>query len=531
MPPIAALARPTTRAPPAVRDPLQADQDEEASMPDQTYILGLDEGTTGARTLIFDAKGEIVGQAAREFTQIYPRPGWVEHNPLEILDVQLETLQQALKVENIGLDQVRAIGITNQRETAVVWDRGTGKPIYNAIVWMSRQTADVVEGWAEQGYNDEILQKTGLISDAYFSASKIVWILDHVEGARERAERGELAAGTIDSWLIWHLTGGRHVTEPSNASRTMLYNIHENRWDEELCGKLGVPLEVLPEVLPSDGEFGSAEAKLGVDVPIRGNLGDQQAGLFGQACFTPGQAKNTYGTAGVFCMNSGDEAMIKDGLITSNAWKVREQAAYELEGVVYASGSTIQWLRDGAKMIHFAADSEWYASMAEDTGGVYLVPAFTGLCAPYWDMYARGLIIGITRGTDRTHIIRAGLEAMAYQTKDIVEAVVADGSIQLPELRIDGGAVRNNMLCQFQADILGVPVVRPKVTEATVTGVCYVAGLATGLWSGLDEVAGLWQAERVFEPQMSDDKRQSLYHGWKAAVELSLGWAKKVGEV
>jgi glycerol kinase len=498
-------------------------------MPDKTYILGLDEGTTGARTVIFDAKGDIVGQAAREFTQIYPKPGWVEHDPMEILDTQLETLDQALKIENISLDQVRGIGITNQRETAVVWDRGTGKPIYNAIVWMSRQTADIIEDWAAQGLNDEILQKTGLISDAYFSASKIVWILDHVQGARERAERGELAAGTIDTWLIWHLTGGNHVTEPSNASRTMVYNIRENRWDEELCNKMGLPMAVLPEVLPSDGEFGSAKAKLGVDIPIRGNLGDQQAGLFGQACYTPGMAKNTFGTAGVFCMNSGSEVPVREGLITSNAWQVSEQSAYELEGVVYASGSTIQWLRDGAKLIHFAADSEWYGGMSPDTGGVYLVPAFTGLCAPYWDMYARGLIVGITRGTDRNDLIRAGLEAMAYQTKDIVEAVLKGGDITVPELRIDGGAVRNNMLCQFQADILGIPVIRPKNAEATVTGVAYVAGLATGLWSNLEEVAGLWKADRTFEPKMSEDQRASLYQGWQAAVELSLGWAKKVG--
>lgn len=491
--------------------------------------MGIDEGTTSARTVIFNEEGQLVAEAAQELTQHYPRTGWVQHNPVEILQTQLKTMREVLEKAELSPQDIRTIGVTNQRETALVWDKESGEPVYNAIVWSSRQTVDIIERWAAEGLNEDILKKTGLPNDAYFSASKIAWILENVEGARERAERGELLAGNIDTWLIWNLTGKqRFVTDYSNASRTMMFNIHTLRWDEELCEAFGIPLQMLPETVSSDADFGNVGSTFGADIPIQGDLGDQQAGLFGQTCFESGLAKNTFGTAGVYTMNTGSEPLTIDGLTASVAWGLNGEVAYATEGVVFAAGATIQWMRDAAKLIHAAPDSEWYAFQVPDTQGVYFVPAFSGLTAPYWDMYARAAIMGMSPSTNRLHIIRAGLESLAYQTKDIVDTVLANGDIEIPQVRVDGGAVRNNLLCQFLADILGIPVVRPKVTEATVLGAVYMAGLSSGLWKDLNELSALWQEDRVFEPQMSEDQREHLYAGWREAVELTRGWAKKV---
>ncbi len=497
---------------------------------EQSYVMGIDEGTTGARTLIFDEEGRIVAEAARELTQQYPHAGWVEHDPTEIIEAQLETIRRALSKAKLSPGDIRTIGLTNQRETAMVWEKESGRPIYNAIVWASRQTVDVVERWAAAGLAEEVRKKTGLIMDAYYSASKIAWILERVEGARERAERGELLAGTIDAWLMWNLTGRkRFVTDYSNASRTMMFNIHELKWDEALCEGFGIPIPILPEVVPSDADFGTVGHVLDAEVPIQGVLGDQQAGLFGQACYQKGLAKMTFGTAGVFTLNSGEKPLILQGLTASPAWGVKGEVSYEIEGVFYASGKTMQWLRDDLKIIHSAPDSEWYSGQVPDTQGVYLVPAFTGLAAPNWDMYARASIVGMSSNTNRLHVIRAGLESMAYQTKDVVDLVLASSDeIEMTELRVDGGAAKNEILCQFQADILGIPVTRPKNTEAAVTGAAYLAGLTGGIWKDLDEVASLWQEERVFEPRMSEERREHLYAGWREAVDLTRGWAKRV---
>lgn len=496
---------------------------------EKSYVMGIDEGTTSARTLIFDGEGQIVAETARELTQKYPHPGWVEHDPTEIIEAQLETMRHTLEKAGVSPQDIRTIGLTNQRETAMVWEKESGRPIYNAIVWASRQSADVVERWAAAGLGEEVRKKTGLIMDAYYSASKIAWILDRVEGARGRAERGELLAGTIDAWLMWNLTGReRFVTDYSNAARTMMFNIHELRWDEELCKGFDIPISILPEVLPSDAHFGTVGQVFGAEVPIQGVLGDQQAGLFGQACYEKGLAKMTFGTAGVFVLNTGSEPVVLDGLTASTAWGVNGEVTYEIEGVIYASGKTMQWLRDDLKIIHSAPDSEWYSGQVPDTQGVYLVPAFTGLAAPEWDMYARAAIVGMSSSTNRLHIIRAGLESMAYQTRDVVDRLLASGEVGLSELRVDGGAAKNSILCQFQADILGIPVIRPKNTEATVTGAAYLAGLSSGLWKDLDEVASLWQEERVFEPRMSEERREQLYAGWREAVKLTRGWARKV---
>lgn len=490
--------------------------------------MGIDEGTGSARTLIFDEEGQVVAEAARELTQHYPRTGWVHHNPKEILQNQLGTMQQVLEEAKLSPRDIRTIGLTNQRETALVWDKESGEPVYNAIVWTSRQSVDIIERWAAEGLSDEILQKTGLPNDAWFSASKIAWILENVEGARERAERGELLAGNVDSWLIWNLTGRqRHVTDYSNASRTMLFNIHTLRWDEELCEAFGIPVQMLPEVVPSDADFGSVGSSFGADIPIRGVLGDQQAGLFGQTCFESGLAKNTFGTAGVYTMNTGSEPLTLEGLTASVAWGLKGEVTYMTEGVFFSAGATIQWLRDAAKMIHASPDCEWYSGQIPDTQGVYFVPAFSGLTAPYWDMYARAAIVGMSISTNRLHIIRAGLESLAYQTKDIVDTILANGDVEISQVRVDG-AVKNDLLCQFLADILGVRVVRPKVTEATVLGAAYMAGLSSGLWKDLDELSALWQEDRVFEPQMSQERRDRLHEGWRIAVESTRGWAKKV---
>ncbi|MGI5921680.1 MAG: glycerol kinase GlpK [Syntrophomonadaceae bacterium] len=495
---------------------------------DKRYVMALDEGTTGARAIIFDENGHIVSDAAQEFTQIYPQPGWVEHNPLEILNTQLDMARKAIAKANISPEEIRAIGITNQRETTVIWEKATGKPVYNAIVWGSSQSTPFSEKWAAEGLEQEIRDKTGLFCSPSFSATKIAWILANVPGAREKAEKGELLFGNIDSWLIWNLTGGKsHVTDYSNASRTMIFNIHTLTWDEELCSKFGIPMSLLPKPLPCNANFGTVEKeKLGAEIPVHGVAGDQQSALFGQACFTPGMAKMTYGTAGIFMINTGNQPVYSDGLLTTVAWGLDGQVSYAVEGYVLYSGATIQWLRDGAHFIFNAADSEWYGNMVEDTEGVYLVPGFSGLGAPYWDAYARGIIVGITRGTSRDHIIRAGLDALSYQTRDIVECL--GGAMEIPELRIDGGAIKNNLLCQFQADILGIPVVRPTVIEMTAQGAAFLAGLGSGLWKDFDDITKRWEIDKTFKPSMTEERRNNLYKGWRSAVELSLGWAKKV---
>lgn len=496
------------------------------------YILGIDEGTTGARTFIINEECEVVGLAAAELTQHYPQPGWIEHDPQQILTVQYETMRAAMRQANLQPSDLSAVALTNQRETAMIWEIDTGRPIYNAIVWASRHSVGVVERWLEAGLGDKIQQKTGLIPDAYYSASKIAWIMERVPGSRERAERGELLAGTIDTWLIWNLTGRKaFVTDYSNASRTMMLNLETLQWDDELLEAYGIPRRMLAEVVASDTVVGDISASFGAPVPIGSNLGDQQAGLFGQAAFRPGQAKMTYGTAGVLNINCGTSPKRVEGLPPSIAWGVQGEVTYEIEGVLFAMGKTMQWLRDDLKLIHATPDSEWYAGQVPSTEGVYLIPAFTGLAAPTWDPYARAAIIGMSNTTTRLHIIRAAVESMAYQTRDVVEAATLNTDISIPELRIDGGAVKNNFLCQLQADILGIPIVRPKISEATVFGTMLMAGLSTGIWGSLDELESKWQEDRVFEPRMSRDEADSLYAGWLEARELTKGWTKKIGRV
>ena len=496
-----------------------------------TYIAGLDEGTTGARTFIINDGCEVVGLAAAEISQYGPHPGWIEHDPQEILRVQLETLRAALRDADLAPADLSAVSVTNQRETTVVWEKDTGKPLYNAIGWASRQTVDVVERWVEQGLGEKIEQRTGLNPDAYYSASKIRWILDREPNGQERAERGELLTGTIDTWLVWNLTGGKsHVTDYSNASRTMMLNLDTAKWDEELLEAYGIPQVMLPEVAASNAIVGDINPTFGVDVPICGILGDQQAGLFGQAAYSPGQVKMTYGTAGVLNINSGGAPQRIVGLTPSIGWGIDGVVTYEIEGVLFSVGRTMQWLRDELKLIHAAPDSEWYAGQVPSTEGVYFVPAFNGLSAPIWDSYARAAIMGISNTTTRLHVIRAAVESMVYQTRDLVEAVKAGSDVSLPELRVDGGAVANNFLCQLQADMLGIPVVRPKNQEATVFGSMLMAGLGTGVWSSLDELAALWEEDRTFEPEMSRDQADSLYQGWLAARDLTRDWIKKSGQ-
>ena len=492
-------------------------------------ILAIDAGTTSARALVLDEGCEIISVGQREITQHYPQPGWIEHDPAELLSTQLEVMRAALRQAEIQPADLSAAALTNQRETALVWEKDTGRPIYNAIVWASRQSTPVIERWREQGMHDLIRERTGLLSDAYYSASKIAWILDLVPGAHERAAKGELLAGTVDSWLIWNLTGrSRFVTDYSNASRTMMFNIHKLEWDEDLLAGYGIPRAALAEVVPSDSVFGDLSSTFGAAIPIASDLGDQQAGLFGQVCFSPGQAKMTYGTAGVLVLNSGETPLTIEGLTASAAWGLNGKATYEVEGVLFAVGKTMQWLRDDLKLIHDAADSEWYGGQVSSTAGVYLVPAFTGLAAPVWDPYARAAIVGMSNATTRLHVIRAAVESMVYQTRDVVDAVEAGKTMSISELRVDGGAVRNNMLCQLQADILGIPVIRPKVTEATAMGAAYMAGLTTGMFSGTDEVEKLWQVDRVFEPEMSEERREEMYAGWLYARGLTGNWSQKV---
>lgn len=498
---------------------------------DKKYVIALDQGTTSSRAIIFDRDGQIVKVAQSEFTQYYPKPGWVEHDPMEIWGTQSGVLRQALESAGIRPQEIAAIGITNQRETTVVWDKNTGKPIYNAIVWQCRRTANICDELKARGLEDYVRENTGLVIDAYFSGTKIKWILDNVEGAREKAERGELLFGNIDTWLIWNLTRGKvHVTDYSNASRTMIFNIKELKWDERMLEELKIPASMLPEVRPSSEIYGVTDPQTlgGAEIPIAGIAGDQQAALFGQACFQAGMAKNTYGTGCFMLMNTGEEAVTsKNGLLTTIAWGVDGKVEYALEGSIFVAGAVVQWLRDELKIIHDAKDSEYFATQVEDNNGIYLVPAFVGLGAPYWDMYARGTIVGLTRGANRNHIIRAALESIAYQTRDVLEAMQEDSGIDLQALRVDGGAVANDFLMQFQSDILGVPVHRPEVIETTALGAAYLAGLAVGFWSGKDEISKKWNVNRIFEVEMEEERREELYKGWKRAVERSLKWEEE----
>ncbi|KXG76970.1 Glycerol kinase [Fervidicola ferrireducens] len=494
------------------------------------YVMALDQGTTSSRAIIFDENGSIVSVAQKEFTQIYPKPGWVEHDPMEIWGTQIGVAREALEKARIAPDEIAAIGITNQRETTIVWDKNTGKPVYNAIVWQCRRTAPICDDLKAKGLAEVIRSKTGLVVDAYFSGTKIKWILDNVEGVREKAERGEVLFGNVDTWLIWNLTGGKvHVTDYSNASRTMIFNIHTLDWDEDILRELGIPRAMLPQVKPSSFVYGHTDREIfGAEVPIAGDAGDQQAALFGQACYKPGMAKNTYGTGCFMLMNTGEKAVeSQSGLLTTIAWGVNGKVEYALEGSIFIAGAVVQWLRDELRIIDNSAQSEEYATKVEDTNGVYLVPAFVGLGAPYWDMYARGVIVGLTRGTKREHIIRAALESIAYQTRDVLEAMQKDSGITLTNLKVDGGAVANNFLMQFQSDILGVPVSRPKVTETTALGAAYLAGLAVGYWKDMDEIAAKWQIDREFKPAMAMEVREKLYAGWKKAVKRALDWEKE----
>jgi len=496
-------------------------------------ILAIDAGTTGVRGFVIDGSGRILGSGYREFTQHFPRPGWVEHDPDEIWEATLAACAEALKVSDTTPEAVTCIGITNQRETTLIYARDTLRPIHNAIVWQDRRTADVCERLRADGHESAIRDRTGLVLDAYFSGTKAAWLLDAVPGARERADRGELAFATIDTWLVARLTAGAaHVTEPSNASRTMLYDLTTGSFSAELCELLDVPMSLLPEIRDSSGTFGQVapQAFLGITAPITGIAGDQQSALFGQGAWTPGTSKNTYGTGSFLLFNTGSELVRSEaGLLTSVGWRLAGQDTYVLEGAIFVTGASVQWLRDQLGTIDDAADTEALAAeLPPGNEGVYLVPAFTGLGAPHWDPHARGLLIGLTRGTDRRHLARAALEAMAYQTADIVAAMSTDAGMELAELRVDGGAAANDLLCRFQADVLGVPVVRPRITETTVLGAAFLAGLGAGVWSSLDELSGVWQLDRRFEPRMDDRERERLITGWRAAVERSGGWARIV---
>ena len=494
----------------------------------QKYILALDQGTTSSRAILFDRQGRATAVAQQEFEQIYPQPGWVEHRPEDIWATQLNAAHVVLREADVKADQIAAIGITNQRETTIIWDRETGEPIHNAIVWQCRRTAADCDRMRGEGLAPIFQQRTGLVLDAYFSGTKVRWLLDNVPGARDRAARGKLAFGTVDSWLIWKLTGGRvHATDPSNASRTLLFNIERGKWDDELLAALDVPREVLPHVAPSSAMIGETDAALfGRAIPIAGNAGDQQAALFGQVCTKPGMSKNTYGTGCFMLLNTGTEPVSsRSNLLTTVAWQIdNKPIEYALEGSVFIAGAAIQWLRDGLKIIGSAADTEAMAMSVEDNGGVYLVPAFVGLGAPHWDQYARGTIAGLTRGSTREHIARAALESIAYQTSDVLRCMRDDSGIDLTELRVDGGAVRNDFLMQFQANILGIPVVRPANTETTAAGAAFLAGLAVGFWSSTDELSQLWQREKTFEPNMSQSERDRLLSEWTRAVGRAAKW-------
>ena len=495
---------------------------------EKKYIMALDRGTTSSRCIIFDKDGNIIKIAQKEFEQIYPKPGWVEHDAMEIWGSQSGVMREAVDTAGINPEEIAAIGITNQRKTTVVWDKKTGKPIYNAIVWQCRRTSEICDQLKEKGLTECIREKTGLIIDAYFSATKVKWILDNVEGARERAEKGELLFGTIDTWLIWKLTGGRvHVTDYSNASRTMMYNINTLEWDKDILKELDIPEIMLPEVKESSCVYGYTDSGLFADIkiPIAGCAGDQQSALFGQNCFEEGTAKNTYGTGCFLLMNTGEKPVkSENGLLTTISWGVDGKVEYALEGSIFMGGASIQWLRDELRMIKSAADSEKYAMRVENTNGVYVVPAFTGLGAPYWDMYARGTIVGLTRGAKKEHLIRATLESIAYQTKDVLEAMQNDSGIELKSLKVDGGASNNNFLMQFQSDILNVKIDRPKIVETTALGAAYLAGLAVGFFKSKEDIKKRWVCDREFEPKMSEEVREKSYKDWKRAVERSLAW-------
>lgn len=496
---------------------------------EKKYILSLDQGTTSSRAILFNKKGEIVNVAQKEFKQHFPKSGWVEHNAQEIWSSILSVMAQVLSsAPDLSAKDIEAIGITNQRETTVVWDKNTGKPVYNAIVWQSRQTAGIVNELKEQGHEEMVRNKTGLLIDAYFSGTKVKWILDNVEGAREKAENGDLLFGTIDSWLIWKLSGGEaHVTDYSNASRTMMYNIYDLEWDDELLEMLTVPKSMLPEVRPSSEVYAKTVDYhfFGQNVPIAGVAGDQQAALFGQACYDKGMAKNTYGTGCFMLMNTGENAVkSENGLLTTIAWGVDGKVEYALEGSIFVAGSAIQWLRDGLRMFNESPESERYAERVTSTEGVYMVPAFVGLGTPYWDSDVKGAIFGLTRGTNKEHFVRATLESLAYQTRDVLDAMTADSGIDLKTLRVDGGVVNNNFLMQFQSDMIGVPVERPTVSETTALGAAYLAGLATGYWKNREEIKQQWMINRTFDPKMEEEEREELYSGWKKAVHATMAF-------
>ena len=498
------------------------------------YILSLDQGTTSSRTIVFNKQGEIVSKAQFEYEQIYPKAGWVEHNPDAILKSQLRSLAQALIDGGIEAKEIAAIGITNQRETTVLWDKRTGEPVYNAIVWQCRRTASMCEQLKSEGLGDYIKEHTGLIIDAYFSATKIKWILDNVEGARQLAEEGNLLFGTIDTWLIWNLTGKRvHVTDYSNASRTMLFDVDNLCWDKYLCEKLDIPMSILPRVAPSSEVYGAvAQGIPGIEalagIPICSAIGDQQAALFGQACFNPGQAKNTYGTGCFLLMNTGKERVhSENNLVTGIAWGLGNEVEYCIEGSAFNAGSVIQWLRDELGIVDSAQKCDKYAEQVPDANGVYLVPAFTGLGAPYWDMYARGCMVGLTRGVNKRHLCRAVLESITYQMTDLLEAMKADSGIDLTELRVDGGASVSNIMMQIQANLINTPVNRPKCVETTALGAAYLAGLAVGFWNSKDEIEKIREVSKVFTPEMDEDTRTKLYSGWKKAVERAMSWEEK----
>lgn len=489
------------------------------------YIIALDQGTTSSRAMVFDHEGTIVASAQKELTQFYPRPGYVEQDPLEIYASQSGVLAEVMAKGDLSPEEIAGIGISNQRETTILWEKDTGRPVYNAIVWQCRRTAEICEELKAAGHEDYIRENTGLLIDAYFSGTKIKWILDHVPGLRERAEKGEILFGTVDSWLIWKMTGGAvHVTDFTNASRTMLYNIRTLCWDQHILDILGIPACMLPEVRNSSEIYGTANLS-GVPVPIAGVAGDQQAALFGQTCFDKGDAKNTYGTGCFLLMNTGSELCIsKHGLVSTIAIGLNGTVSYALEGSVFVGGAVVQWLRDEMRFIVSAKDSEYFAASVEDNGGVYVVPAFTGFGAPHWDMYSRGAIFGLTRGSNRSHIIRAALESIAYQTKDVLDAMIQDIGAPITSLRADGGASANNFLMQFQSDIIGCPVARPRSAESTALGAAYLAGLAVGFWSGLDELRQKVQIDRTFEPAMDEEIRSKLLHGWNKAVSRTLAW-------
>jgi glycerol kinase len=493
-----------------------------------TFILALDQGTTSSRSLIFDKQGNIAGSAQKEFKQIFPQPGWVEHDAEEIWSTQFGTMAEAIANAKITINQIAAIGITNQRETTVVWERSTGKPIYNAIVWQDRRTSAYCDELKAARHAKKVQKKTGLIIDAYFSGTKVKWILDHVAGAREKAEKGELAFGTIDSWLVWKLTGGKlHITDVSNASRTMLFNIHDCKWDRDLLKLLTIPKSMLPKVKASSEVYGTTgNIFQGTQIPIAGIAGDQQSALFGQLCTQPGMVKNTYGTGCFMLMNTGEKAITsKNNLLTTIAWKVNNKVEYALEGSVFIGGAVVQWLRDGLKLIRTSAEVEELASKVDTTDGVYLVPAFAGLGAPHWNQDARGTMFGLTRGSSHAHIARAAIESIAYQTYDVLKAMQGDSGIEIKELRVDGGATINNQLMQFQSDILNSKVVRPKITETTALGAAYLAGLAIGYWKNIDEIQSQWQVDKIFSPAMDNSKRNELIKGWQRAVKASIAWA------